>query len=204
NARDILRLLGVERATNPERQQLGVASDGVERGAQLVAHAGEKFRFCLAGRPRFFFRFLALFDVDADAEPGVDVACLIAARATSRQEPAISAVPVSKPHLYVVFVPLFYSLLPAPVDPVAVIGVDCVGPSVADRLTLGETRIVVPVRVAVADLSIGLTEPDDLRRQLEEALEFCSSGNAPALESCHAPGGHEENDADDRENQSDL
>src|SRR6185295_1700198 len=133
-----------------------------------------------------------------------DVACLIAAGATSRQKPAISAVLVLEPHFHVVFVPFFDSLLPAPDDPVAVLGVDRLGPSVTDRLTLRETRIVVPVRIAVADLSIGLTEPDDLGRQLEEALEFCSSGNAPPLESSHAPGGHEENNADDRENQSDL
>ena len=36
------------RAVNPVRDQLGVAEDGVERRAQLVAHVGEELRLVLA------------------------------------------------------------------------------------------------------------------------------------------------------------
>src|SRR5262245_45437997 len=42
-----LHLLGW-RAIDTVRDQLGVAEDGVERGAQLVAHAGEELRLVLA------------------------------------------------------------------------------------------------------------------------------------------------------------
>jgi hypothetical protein len=92
DARDILRLISIQRAANAECQQLGVSTDGVERGAKLVAHAGEKLRLCLARRPCFLFRPFSCFNVHRDAEPRVDFTRRIVTGSSARQKPAVASV----------------------------------------------------------------------------------------------------------------
>ena len=47
-------------AVDPVENELGIAEDGVERGAQLVAHVGEELRFVLA---RYFELAALLLDL---------------------------------------------------------------------------------------------------------------------------------------------
>src|SRR6478672_9541840 len=118
---------------NAHRQQLAVAADGVERSAQLVAHAGEKLRLGLAGGECFFFRFLALLDVDGDAEPGVDLSSLVAMRPASLEEPAVFAVLAAQSELDLEVTAGLDRRLPARGDALPVIGVDRGQPFVAER-----------------------------------------------------------------------
>src|SRR5712671_2088519 len=116
DARDVLRLLGVERAANAHRQQLGVAADCVQRGTQLVTHAGEKFRFRLAGSPGFFFRILSLFDVHGDSKPGVDFSRLVTMWPAPRQEPAVPPIRLTQSKLHLEILSGTHGSLPATDD----------------------------------------------------------------------------------------
>ena len=79
-----------------------------------------------------------------------------------------------------------------------------IGPAVADCGPLGETRVIVPVRVAIGDLPVGPREPDNLGRQLEQMLEPASGGDAPAIELRRGERGNQQEDADDGDNQAEL
>src|SRR5689334_17086596 len=87
NARNILRLIGVERAANAECEELCVPADCVERRAQLVTHAGEELRLRSAGSEGFFLRTLSFLDVDCDTEPGIDLSRFVPAGATAHEKP---------------------------------------------------------------------------------------------------------------------
>src|SRR5712675_3575608 len=129
DARDVLRLLGVERAANAHRQQLGVTADCVQRGTQLVTHAREKFRFRLTGSPSFFFRILSLFDVHGDSKPGVDFPCLVTMGPAPRQEPAVPPIRLTQSKFYLEVLPGMHGSLPATDYAIVVLGMNCVGPS---------------------------------------------------------------------------
>src|ERR1700716_818057 len=127
-----------------------------------MAHAGEKLGFRLARGPGFLFRPLAFFDVDRDAEPGVDVSQSVAPGPALLEKPAIFPVLSSQPQLDLEVLSLTHTRLQGAGDAVAVFGMYCGSPAVAERLSFGETGILVPVRIAVGDASVRSSEPHNL------------------------------------------
>src|SRR6266436_390293 len=124
DARDVLRLLGVQRTAHAHRQQLGVSADRVQRCPELMAHAGEKLRFRLARSPRFLLRFFPLFNVDCDAEPCVDVSQSIATGPALLQKPAIFPVLSAQSQLDLEVLSLFHTHLYGAADALAVFGMN--------------------------------------------------------------------------------
>ncbi len=169
-----------------------------------MTHACEKLRLRLACSPGLFFGLLPLFDVDRDAKPGIDLARFIEGRAAPRQKPAVAVVPPAQSQLDLVVATLFYSRSPALDDALAVFGMNCGNPPVAECFFLGEAGVLVPVGIEVRDLPVGTPEPHDLRRELEQILESASGGECPTLELGCGEGDAEQGGAGGGHHQSKL
>ena len=105
NALEILELFGRCRPTNAELHQLGVATNGVERRAELMAHDGEEFHLRLIGRlcsrarkfglrhaPRRFLQFTPIRDVDAKENDGLQRSLLGVSIGRVPRDPALLTV----------------------------------------------------------------------------------------------------------------
>src|SRR5205814_7547452 len=89
-------------------------------------------------------------------------------------------------------------------DSIAIVGMNRIGPAIADCPHLRETGVVVPAWIGVGNPAVGIGKPEDLRSELEQVLELRSSGNAPALELCRGDGERQQHDADDGDGHSET
>ena len=59
---------------------------------------------------------------------------------------------------------------------------NCTSPPVAECLSLGETGVLIPIRIEVSDVAVGFREPHNLGREIEEIFESASGCSCPPFE----------------------
>src|SRR3954465_5387980 len=142
NALEIGLLRIGDGTANAHFQQLCVATDGVERSTQIVAHRRQEIalgaiRFeCFVGQSaQILLCTLGLFDVRVGAEPRDDLSPLILLRAASPQIPAIGAIlGVPEAELHFVRLAGFKRPLPALESGSDIVWMKNVEPAGADNL----------------------------------------------------------------------
>ena len=112
--------------------------------------------------------------------------------------------PVAQSQLDLVVVSGLDCRLPRTGDALTVVGMDRRNPAFAERSSLGESRVVVPIRVAINESAIWLCEPDDLWRQLQQILEPASGGNRPTFKLRRGQRDEQDEHADNGNDQTEL